>query len=143
MNASRRDPVVELSSEQRSQHDRAMGQSGSSGGGPRFPTGRPANWLFRIAAAFAALFVLTVLLLSAAAFSNVRSPSAAFVERHGGALIALGVGGTLLFGLAAMTVDRLATLRSSRRTGRLESLPHVRPSKNANPTDGPGDDRAA
>ncbi|MEX0718618.1 MAG: hypothetical protein WD066_18640 [Planctomycetaceae bacterium] len=110
---------------------------------PRFATGTPARWLFRIAAAFAAAFVLTVMLLSAAAFSDTRPAGIAVVERHAGPLIALGVGGTLLFGLAAMTVDRLAMTRAARGAGGPPVPPQNQAEKNVDPTDGPADESAA
>lgn len=107
---------------------------------PRFPTSAPARWMFRIAAGFAAGFVVIVLLLSAAAFSEVESTGIAFVERHAGVLIALGVAGTLLSGIAAMAVDRFTMPRSSPPAGsHADGARTATDRENSNATDGPGD----
>jgi len=75
------------------------------------PTG--VNVLFRMTAALAAVFVVTILALVMAMIGE-PSPVANFLNDHGGAIVAVEVAATLLCALAAMTADRRQTLKEQR-----------------------------
>lgn len=74
------------------------------------------NLLFRLAAASAVVFVLTVLAMLAAVFGDPAAPPARFLDQYGGRLIIAEVVVTLLLGVAAMTVDRIQILNSLRQS---------------------------
>ena len=64
------------------------------------------NIFFRLALGTGALFVITVLSLTATVFSDPRAPSARFLENYGGILIAAEVAASLIFAFWAMALDR-------------------------------------
>ncbi len=73
-----------------------------------------SNLFFPLAAGLGVLFCVTVLAVSAAMFGDPAAPVAIALDRYGGTILAVEVGGILMAGFAAMTVDRLRTLRRIR-----------------------------
>ncbi len=72
------------------------------------------NIFFRLALATGAVFVVTVLALTAAIFSDARSPMARLLDDYGGEIIAVEVAATLIFAFWAMALDRRRQLRADR-----------------------------
>ncbi len=76
---------------------------------------RPVSVWFRLTAVAAAAFVITILGMLAAVFTDSPdAPVARFLNRHGGTLIAVEAALTLIFGFWAMAFDRRQTLREMR-----------------------------
>ena len=73
------------------------------------------NPLFHLAAFSTALFIITIFALVAVMFGDQTAPPVRFLNRYGGALVLGEVAGIFVFGLLAMTVDRIQILRSKRR----------------------------
>ena len=80
-----------------------------------------SNLFFPLAAGLGVLFCVTVLAVSAAMFGDPAAPVAIALDAYGGAILAAEVGGILLAGFGAMTVDRLRTLRRIRGEGEVAS----------------------
>jgi hypothetical protein len=72
------------------------------------------NIFFRLALATGAVFVVTVLALTAAIFSDHRAPMARLLDDYGGEIIAVEVAATLIFAFWAMALDRRRQLRADR-----------------------------
>jgi preprotein translocase subunit SecG len=70
----------------------------------------PESKLFRFVIIASVAFLVTVLIMSVASFSDSKSPIPTFFNAHGLKLVAIEVGLILLLGLAAMIVDRRQTL---------------------------------
>jgi hypothetical protein len=70
----------------------------------------PESKLFRLLIIASAAFILTVLIMSVASFSDSKSPIPTFFNAHGLKVVAVEVGVILCLGLAAMIVDRRQTL---------------------------------
>lgn len=73
------------------------------------------NIFFRLALGTGALFVMTILAITATVFSDPRAPSVQFINNHGGKLIAAEVAATLIFAFWAMALDRHRQLRDTKR----------------------------
>lgn len=76
--------------------------------------GSPASLLFRLIVPATAAFVITILALIATLFGDDRAPLAQFINRHGNWLLAAEFLLIIALALAAMTADRLATLKSEK-----------------------------
>ena len=76
--------------------------------------------LFRVAAAFTLLFVITIMALAACMLGDPNAPAGKFLDRYGGILLAGEVAAIIVSGLAAMILDRMKTLRerAERRDGK-------------------------
>ena len=87
------------------------------------PQERP-NIFFRLALGTGALFIITVLALTATIFSDPRAPLAQFLDNYGGAIIAAEVAASLIFAFWAMALDRRQQLRNARSidTGTADSV---------------------
>lgn len=72
------------------------------------------NIFFRLALGTGALFIITVLALTATIFSDPRAPLAQFLDNYGGAIIAGEVAASLIFAFWAMALDRRQQLRNAR-----------------------------
>jgi hypothetical protein len=70
------------------------------------PPPNRGNPFFALTAAFAALFVVTILILVATVFGDPAAPMARLIDRYGGGLLAVEVIGLLVCGFVAMAVDR-------------------------------------
>jgi hypothetical protein len=81
------------------------------------------NPFFPLTVAFSGLFIVTILALIAAVFSEGDAPLSRLLDRHGGWILAAEVLGILLAGFLALAVDRAqnATARSDPPAPR----PHV------------------
>lgn len=79
------------------------------------------NIFFRLALGTGALFVMTILAITATVFSDPRAPSAQFINNHGGKLIAAEVAASLIFAFWAMALDRHRQLRSPSTSSRSDS----------------------
>lgn len=71
----------------------------------------PLNVFFRLTIFGGAVFIITILAVSASLFSEQQAAPAKFFNRHGTTLILWEVGITLVCGFLAMFVDRRAALK--------------------------------
>lgn len=76
--------------------------------------GSPASLLFRLIVPAAAAFVITILAMIAMVFGDERAPLAQVINRYGNAALVIEFAVVVVLALAAMTADRLATLRQLR-----------------------------
>lgn len=74
--------------------------------------GSPASLLFRAIVPATAAFVITILALIATLFGDDRAPLAQFINRYGNSLLVAEFILIVALSLAAMTADRIATLKS-------------------------------
>ncbi len=77
--------------------------------------GSPASLLFRAIVPATAAFVITILALIATLFGDERAPLAQFINQYGNTLLVAEFISIVTLTLAAMTADRLATLKSLRQ----------------------------
>jgi hypothetical protein len=73
--------------------------------------GSPASLLFRLIIPVTALFIITILALIATLFGDDRAPVAQFINQYGNSLLIIEFLAIVALTLAAMTADRLATLK--------------------------------
>lgn len=81
---------------------------------PANPNTRPpsdVSLFFRLAAVATTVFVITVMALIAAEFSDPQAPVAKFLKRSGGTIIVAEVAMMVVLSFVAMAVDRWRTLR--------------------------------
>lgn len=81
---------------------------------PANPNTRPpsdVSLFFRLAAVSTTVFVITVMALIAAEFSDPQAPVVKFLRRFGGTIIVAEVAMMVLLSFVAMAVDRWRTLR--------------------------------
>ena len=76
--------------------------------------GSPASLLFRLIVPAAAAFVITILAMIAMVFGDDRAPLAQVINRYGNVALVIEFVVVVVLALAAMTADRLATLRRLR-----------------------------
>lgn len=88
----------------------------------RGPTEK-ASFLFRAAAALAAVFCITIFALVAAMMSDGRAPLFRLLNDHGGTIILIEVVATLSVAFLAMAADRIKTLRALREQEQNNPLP--------------------
>lgn len=96
------------------------------------PEEAPESRLFRLVIFASAAFVVTILIMSVASFSDSPSPIPTFFNEHGLTVVAVEVGIILCVGLAAMIVDRRQTLAWHARLHRQQaerSLTETNPPK--------------
>lgn len=79
--------------------------------------GSPASLLFRLIVPAAAAFVITILAMIAMLFGDERAPLARVINRYGNVVLVIEFVVVVALALAAMTADRLATLRQLRSHG--------------------------
>ena len=82
---------------------------------------RPRNLFFPLAALCSVAFIVTILALLANVLGNGDSPSARWLDRHAGVILAGEVAAVLLTGFMAMYVDRRQTLNSKKDSAQ---VPH-------------------
>lgn len=75
--------------------------------------GSPAGLLFRLIIPATALFVITILAVIACVFGDPRAPAAKWLDQYANLLLTIEFGMIIALALAAMTVDRIRTLRTS------------------------------
>lgn len=73
--------------------------------------GSPASLLFRLIIPATAAFVITILALVAVVFGDDRAPLARVINRYGNVALVIEFLMIIVLTLAAMTADRLATLK--------------------------------
>ena len=88
---------------------------------PRRPA--PVSLFFRLVIGAAALFIVTVLAIVAAVFSDPSAPAVQFLDQHGGTILEIEVIATLLIGFLALAIDRWQTLRTMRAQQTLDPSP--------------------
>jgi hypothetical protein len=88
------------------------------------PVAEPGRLLFLAVVPFATLFVVTILVMIAAAFGDPDSPLGGFFDEHGLTIIAWESLATIAAALVAMTIDRRRSLRSTAGNG---ETPAARP----------------
>ncbi|MEY3176411.1 MAG: hypothetical protein RLZZ436_4325 [Planctomycetota bacterium] len=96
--------------------------------------GSPASLLFRLIVPATAAFVITILAMIAVLFGDDRAPFARIINQYGNLALVLEFIAVVVLTLAAMTADRLATLRQL-RDGRSSEAPATndKPSNTTSP----------
>ena len=80
--------------------------------------GAPASLLFKLIVPATAIFIVTVMSLIAAVFSDQRAPVAKLLNQHGTKLLIAEFVAVMGLSFLAMTVDRIQTLRQSRNSSK-------------------------
>src|SRR5690606_7625800 len=75
-----------------------------------------SNVFFRLVCGAAVVFVITVLAMIATLFGDPQAPVNRFLDEYASRIIGGEVAATVVFGLLAMTVDRVRTLRQINHT---------------------------
>lgn len=83
--------------------------------------GAPVSWLFKLIVPATAIFVVTVMSLIAAVFSDQRAPVAVFLNEHGSRLLVVEFVTVMALSFLAMAVDRIQTLRQSQKSSKLNA----------------------
>lgn len=82
--------------------------------------GAPTSWLFKLIVPATAVFILTVMSLIAAVFSDQRAPVAKFLNEHGSKLLVVEFIAVMGLSFLAMAVDRIQTLRHSQKSPKVD-----------------------
>lgn len=86
--------------------------------------GAATSLIFKLIVPATALFIVTVMSLIAAVYSDQRAPVAKFLNQHGTKLLIAEFLAVMGLSFLAMTVDRIQTLRQSRNSSKVNRDRH-------------------
>ncbi len=86
--------------------------------------GAPTSLLFKLIVPATAVFIVTVMSLIAAVFSDQRAPVAQFLNQHGSRLLIAEFVAVLGLSFLAMAVDRIQTIRHSQNSAKVNRDRH-------------------
>jgi len=81
--------------------------------------GAPTSLLFKLIVPATAVFIVTVMSLIAALFSDQRAPVAQFLNQYGSRLLIVEFVAVLGLCFLAMAVDRIQTIRQSQNSAKV------------------------